>query len=331
MRVRLDLVHARMGLPTLLMTEMETDWDAILVVEEQKLHEEYGLDSYAASSQPEHDGTRDEQAVPLRYARAATGDIMRTSCFRILRDGSDAPMDEVDRPLADLMTAANAEAFRKWSQLFRKKFDVPTTKRRAKPADIRVWLLTRMAALRHYFAFLPYPEHEAKSWTLAELEVWGAEEVWSEQIGALQRLISDPKTPDEMRSYCTEWLVPCMDTTQNRETAQALARSPQRWRRLAQWVPQGYCRAQPDQLTDSEWRILHVLPYTVGEWPQTPMGRAPRGARATWYERFPFVRSMCHGVVQYGDWSAATLAPSGSVWGEDTAASVATPAAAPRN
>ncbi|KAE9208438.1 hypothetical protein PF004_g16765 [Phytophthora fragariae] len=149
------------------------DWDAILAVEEQQLHEEYGLDSYAASSQPEQDGTKDEQAVPLRYARAATGDTMNTSCFRILRDGSDAPMDEVDRPLADLMTAANAEAFRKWSQLFRKTFDVPTTKRRAKPADIRVWLLTRMTALRHYFAFLPYPEHEAKSWTLVELEVWG--------------------------------------------------------------------------------------------------------------------------------------------------------------
>lgn len=45
------------------------------------------------------------------------------------------------------------------------------------------------------------------------------------------------------------------------------------------------------------------------------MGRAPSGARITWYEEFPFLRALCHGVVEHNVWSEATLAPTEQAWG----------------
>ncbi|KAE9265406.1 hypothetical protein PR003_g32466, partial [Phytophthora rubi] len=183
-----------MGLPTLDRTGIEADWNKILAFEEQHIHEAYGLDSYAASSSPDQEATGDDHAAPRRHARPATGDVMMTSYFRILRDGPDAPMDVEDKPLSCLIQTANAEAFMKWCNLYRARFDIPATKRRSKPKDLRSWMLKHPDAMRHYFAFLPYPEYEAKTWELAELDMWGAAEAYTEQIGAIQRILEDATT-----------------------------------------------------------------------------------------------------------------------------------------
>lgn len=331
MRTRLDIVHARMGLPTLEQTDVGIDWNVLLDSEAMSIHEAYGLDRYATSSQPEPEEDGDEHKAPVRHARPATGDIMMTSYFRILRVGPDAPMDEVDTPLKNLIVTANAEAFKKWCTMYRGQFEIPATKRRDSAKDIRPWLLSRADATRHLFAFLPYPEYEAKTWKAAELETWGAAEIYAEQIGAIQRIHDDPHMAANVRSYCEEWLSASKDPEHHRETAYALARSPQRWKRLSQWVSDGYCRAHPDYLTETEWRVLHVLPYTVSDWQQTPMGSVPNGARVAWYDGFPFVSGLCHGVVNHGDWSSATLAPTGHVWGEEKETLVMTPSSPRRN
>ncbi|KAE9067051.1 hypothetical protein PF010_g27622 [Phytophthora fragariae] len=140
MRDRLDLVHIRLGLPTLPSAGMVADWEEVLAKEEQLIHQEYGIDHYAANSQTEMDSDVDDEQMPRRHARAATGE------------------------------AANQDAFTKWCSLYRKRFKIPATKRRAQPADIRTWLIAQPMALRHLFAFLPYPEREAKDWKLEQLE-----------------------------------------------------------------------------------------------------------------------------------------------------------------
>ncbi|KAE9276511.1 hypothetical protein PR003_g29043, partial [Phytophthora rubi] len=282
MRERLDIVHARVGLPTLAKTDVAAAWEDTLLSEEQLLNSASGMDRYAASSQSEDDSSGATVSVPLRHARAATGDIMMTSYFRILRVGPEAPMDAVDAPLATLLAQANDKAFGTWCSLFRREFDIPPTKRRTKPADIRQWLLGNGHALRHYYAFIPHPEYEAKCWPLADIEEWGAFEVYNEQISALKRIVDDDKMPEHVRTFCEEWRTAATDASQHRETMQTLARAPQRWKRLAQWIPAEYGRAQPDLLTETEWRVLHILPYT------------------------------------HGDWSGATLVPSGQAWGEET-------------
>ncbi|KAE8985764.1 hypothetical protein PR001_g21724 [Phytophthora rubi] len=111
MRERLDLVHARLGLPILDSAGTEADWDSILTAEGQLMHVEYGLNSYAAHSQPDSGPEDDEACKPRRYARVATGNVMMTSYFRILRDTPAAPMDTVDRPLVALLKTANHDAF----------------------------------------------------------------------------------------------------------------------------------------------------------------------------------------------------------------------------
>ncbi|GMF63761.1 unnamed protein product [Phytophthora fragariaefolia] len=128
--------------------------------------------------------------------------------------------------------------------------------------------------------------------------------------------VQDTQTKAKVKTFCKERLVAVEDKNVNMETAYMLARAPDRWKRLAQWLPPRYCRAQPQPLMEQVWRILHVIPYTVAAWTDTPMGRAHTGARATWYDTFPFVRSLCHGVVDHNDWSSATEAPTGQAWGE---------------
>ncbi|KAE9008678.1 hypothetical protein PR003_g16080 [Phytophthora rubi] len=83
MRTRLDIVHARMGLPTLEQTDVGIDWNVLLDSEAMSIHEAYGLDRYATSSQSEPEEDGDEHKAPVRHSRPATGDIMMTSYFRI--------------------------------------------------------------------------------------------------------------------------------------------------------------------------------------------------------------------------------------------------------
>ncbi|KAE9252345.1 hypothetical protein PF004_g1989 [Phytophthora fragariae] len=226
LRERLDIVHARAGIAALVTTDVVADWEAILPAEEQRIHEAYGLDSYAASSQPDEATTDDGPRAPLRYAKAAIRDITITTYFRILRVDPDSPMDDVDVPLTTLVAQANNNAYMKWCPLYRKIFEIPATKRRSQITS----------AL--------------------------------EEAGPM---------------YLT-----------------------------------GVGRAQSDHLTEPEWRILRIFPYTVGTWSQTPMGRAPHGARSAYFEGFPFLCGLVHGIVSHGDWSGATLAPSGRACGEET-------------
>lgn len=316
MRVRLDVVHARMGFPILDKDGIEADWTVLLEAEEKALHEDYGLDHYSAGSQSTDTNDESCAGFPQRYTPPATGELVMNTYFRTLRAGVDAPMEEVDMPLANLIVTANAEGFRRWCTMYHTLFNIPELKRRTTIEDLRPWLLQRTDALRHLFAFLPYPEQEAKTWTLEHLEEWGASEVYLEQLGALRRIVQDTQTKAKAKTFCTEWLAAVEDKHVNKETAYMLARAPDRWKRLAQWLPPRYCRAQPQQLTEQVWRILHVIPYTVAAWTDTPMGRAHTGARATWYDTFPFVRSLCHGIVDHNDWSSATEAPTGQAWGE---------------
>ncbi|KAE9331353.1 hypothetical protein PR003_g15047 [Phytophthora rubi] len=61
MRERLDIVHARAEA-----TDVVADWEAILTEEEQRIHEAYGLDSNASSSQPDEVTAEDGSLVSLR-------------------------------------------------------------------------------------------------------------------------------------------------------------------------------------------------------------------------------------------------------------------------
>ncbi|GMG15426.1 unnamed protein product [Phytophthora fragariaefolia] len=296
MRERLDLVHARLGLHILASAGIEADWDQILESEEQRIHEGYGLDMYAARYQTDEETKTEQDQPPRRYPRAATGEVMMTSYYRILRDSPESPMDPLDKPLDSLISAANEDAFNKWCTLYRKRFTTPSTKRRTKLADLRSWLLTKPEATRHLYAFLPYPEYEAKQWQHQQLEAWGAQEVYREQVNALQRIRDDDNISAPAKDYINEWLHACTDTSVHSDTAQELARSPKRWSRLEKWVTASVCRDQPQAMSESEWHVLHTLPYTVSAWAGTLLGRVPEGARATGYTTFPLVRELCHGI-----------------------------------
>ncbi|KAF4143836.1 hypothetical protein GN958_ATG06922 [Phytophthora infestans] len=164
MRERLDVAHARLGLPVLESSSPDFDAEAAVTCENQQIHEEYGLDHLAASSPTPGDSSSKDDEVPTRIARVATGTVVTNSYFRILRDSPDSPMDHVDKPLAVTIEAANCETFRTWCELFRAKLKIPTTKRRrGTAADIMEWLFKTPEALRHLYAFLPYPEQEAKT------------------------------------------------------------------------------------------------------------------------------------------------------------------------
>ncbi|KAE9094713.1 hypothetical protein PF005_g8350 [Phytophthora fragariae] len=66
MRERLDIVHARAGIAALEATDVVADWEAILTAEERSIHEAYGLDSYASSSQPDEVTAEGGSLVSLR-------------------------------------------------------------------------------------------------------------------------------------------------------------------------------------------------------------------------------------------------------------------------
>ncbi|KAE9210100.1 hypothetical protein PF004_g16280 [Phytophthora fragariae] len=161
----------------------------------------------------------------------------------VIRDATD---------LKCLISAANEDAFNKWCTLHRKRFTTPSTKRRTKLADLRSWLLIKPEATRHLYAFLPYPEYEAKQWQHQQLEAWGAQEVYREQVNALQRIRDDVNISAPAKDYINEWLHACTDTSVHSDTAQTLARSPKRWSRLEKWVTTSVCRGQPQAMSESE-------------------------------------------------------------------------------
>ncbi|OWY99809.1 hypothetical protein PHMEG_00029129, partial [Phytophthora megakarya] len=138
MRNRLDLVHARLGLHLLDHTDVKIDLSTALSLEEIYIHTAYGIDDYAANSQRDNGEDSSVAALPLRQARPATGALVANTYFRILRGPLDKPLDDVDVPLDDLVSAANEKTFAQWCSLYREELNIPPTKRRnSKPSNIR--------------------------------------------------------------------------------------------------------------------------------------------------------------------------------------------------
>ncbi|EEY59343.1 uncharacterized protein PITG_11347 [Phytophthora infestans T30-4] len=178
MRTRLDFVHARQGLAILNVDPLPSDLKDVLHIEEQHIHEAYGMDTYAASSQEDQSGGHQGSSLPQRYAKAASGDIIANTYFRILRQSNSVAKEEVDGPLEDLIALSNQEAFIKWRDLFKEELSLPKMKRRkVTSADIQEWLLAHLEALRHFFAFISFLEYEAKTrWSQDHLLQWGVME-----------------------------------------------------------------------------------------------------------------------------------------------------------
>lgn len=266
MRARLHVVHARLGRPILDAAYRPIASDADLQQEEQHIHTAYGIDAYSTGSQQDETNGNEVWSMPTRYARPAYGDLVQNTYFRLLRASKSVSMDEEDVPLADLIAAANLEAFSKWGVHFRETFQIPLTKRRgSRPTDITKWLLKDHQALRQLFAFLPYPEHEAKNWALAHLIKWGELELHNERLAAIQRLAGDDTFDASPRKYCEEWLTAYLECGDDSVAASDLVVSPERWARLAQRILDNYCRAQPEGLPHTEWCLLHVMSYVVSD------------------------------------------------------------------
>ncbi|KAE9018296.1 hypothetical protein PR002_g13142 [Phytophthora rubi] len=87
LRQRLDVVHARLGLPTLDSDgyDNEAELDHLIAQEEGLLQEAYGMDEFARGSQETGVLSDAEIEVPQRYPRLARGPISEDSYFRILR------------------------------------------------------------------------------------------------------------------------------------------------------------------------------------------------------------------------------------------------------
>ncbi|KAE9301430.1 hypothetical protein PR003_g22523 [Phytophthora rubi] len=319
MRERLDVVHARQGLPALdaIGYDDEADLEETIAYEERTLHEALGIDQYASGSQTSHDGMSMEVPLPKRYPRASTGEMVEHAYFRLLRAPEGEEIDPDDFAQYRLVTAANMEAFQRWCSLFRPRLQIPSTKRRSNPRHIAAWLLGNIDALRHLFAFLPYPELEAKQWTLADLTKWGRIEVYREQTDAIWRITQDEAIRQDVRDVCTEWHDAISKGPE--QTRYALAGDCQRWARLRRVVNMELCRENTTALDDGGWALLHVLPYVTSTWLTTPMGRAPSGARSVWYHEFPCVREFCHSVLDHTDWSASLHFPARLTWADQCA------------
>ncbi|KAE8956775.1 hypothetical protein PR002_g31374, partial [Phytophthora rubi] len=315
-RDRLDIVHARRGLPTLDHKFLIGKLDDLLRTEEGLIHASYGADEYAADLTPQDEDADITLSRPVRYTRVASGAAVDMAYARILQAADVALLDSADRPLLVLLQTSNQEAFVKWSNTHRELLGIPVTrKRRAEVSELHPWLMDNYVAMRHLHAYLPYAELEIKSWPIALIIKWGKAEVFCEQMAALLRISGDMEQKNEARKYCSEWHDACMAPGLSTTAAQALAQSPDRWKRLEHWIPASCGRARPPDISDLEWNVLHVLPYVIDEWVMTPMGRAPRGARGLWYRHFATVRQLCTSISTQGDWSMAlalTHIPTGA-------------------
>ncbi|KAE9123600.1 hypothetical protein PF010_g6333 [Phytophthora fragariae] len=207
MRERLDIVYARLGLPTLdaVGYDDEEDLERTIAAEGRILQEALGIDGYASGSQASQDGTGMDIVLPVRYPRASSGEVVENAYFRLLRAPEGEEIDKEDYGQYKLFTAANAEAFSKWCSLYRSRLEIPATRRRSNPRTIAPWLLEHVGALRHLFAFLPYPELEAKQWASENLYQWGAVEAFREQSDAIWRIKNDTAVAHDARELCTFW------------------------------------------------------------------------------------------------------------------------------
>lgn len=94
MRSRLDVVLARLGLPSLnAMPIDERLLEAEMETEERVIHEAYGVDGYASGSQPSQPGSQGMDTLPLREPRIAKGAIVEATYARIV---GAAPVTDID-------------------------------------------------------------------------------------------------------------------------------------------------------------------------------------------------------------------------------------------
>ncbi|KAE9303199.1 hypothetical protein PF001_g13660 [Phytophthora fragariae] len=152
MRDRLDVVHARLGLPTLDADGYDNEEELTLLIaqEDSLLQEAYGIDGHASGSHDSGDVVTAVERIPTRYPRASRGDITENSYFRILSSENQDSVPEEDRPQYALLTAANGEAFSRWYTIYRKQLQVLPT------------------------------ELDAKHWSFDDLVAWGTSEVYRE-------------------------------------------------------------------------------------------------------------------------------------------------------
>jgi hypothetical protein len=121
---RLDIVHARRGLPTLDRNLSNDDLEDLLRTEESLIHEAHGADGYAADlTQPDED-EGEEAASPTRYTRSATSSAVAEAYSRLLGTPDETHLDRADLPLLELMQAENREAFGVWCNLFREHLGI---------------------------------------------------------------------------------------------------------------------------------------------------------------------------------------------------------------
>ncbi|OWZ20931.1 hypothetical protein PHMEG_0004606 [Phytophthora megakarya] len=170
MRERLDVVLARLGLPSL-----NADvWDEriledIVHTEEQMIHESCGVDGYATAQA--------SNEFPIREPRIAIGKIIEEVYKRVLDTPDLDTLAPENVPQYLLLLNTNQEAFNRWVTHFRNDFGIPTMKRtQTETKTIWTWLLGHTDALWHLLAFLPYPELEVKQWPLADIIEWGSKE-----------------------------------------------------------------------------------------------------------------------------------------------------------
>ncbi|KAF4138766.1 hypothetical protein GN958_ATG11975 [Phytophthora infestans] len=235
MRARLDFVHARQGLAILNADPLPSDLKDVLHIEEQHIHEAYGMDTYAASSQEDQSGGHQGSSLPQRYAKAASGDIIANTYFRFLRQSNSVAKEEVDGPLEDLIALSNQEAFIKWRDIFKEELSLPKMKRRkVTSADIQEWLLAHLEALRHFFAFIFFSEYEAKTrWSQDHLLQCRVMETYVEQVAALNRLANDDSIDDSTREFCTKWHAECTNQATKQSQRRQAANDPDKWGQLA--------------------------------------------------------------------------------------------------
>ncbi|KAE8976158.1 hypothetical protein PR002_g25393 [Phytophthora rubi] len=323
MRERLDIVCARLGLPTLdaVGYDDEEDLEETVAEEGRLLQEALGIYEYASGSQTSHDGTSMDISMPNRHPRSSSGEVVENAYFRLLRSPEGEEIAQDDYAQYKLFTAANDEAFGKWCSLYRTRLEIPTTRRRSNPRTIASWLLEHVGVLRHLFAFLPYPELEAKQWTSTDLYQWGAVEAFREQSDAIWRIVNDSTMAQEARDFCSSWHSAVSKGPES--TRFQLAGDSQRWARLRRMIGPECCREDTTGLDGEGWALIHVLPYVTSTWSTTPMGRSPSGARGIWYHEFPSVRELCHGILDHEDWSAALNFPAGQTWMDQHASDAA--------
>ncbi|CAH0486694.1 unnamed protein product [Peronospora farinosa] len=155
-------------------------------------------------------------------------------------------------------------------------------------------------AVRQIMALLPFLELEAQACNQQQLEEWGERGAFAQQLQMLDRIQKDEENDDRARAMCAKWATICR--TADYTEVIVLASDNQRW---YHYVDDSLMRSRPFEIPLNYWFTLHVLPYTIREWRDTVMGRAPESALAVWYHELEQVPQLCLAIAENYDWSLA--------------------------